>query len=310
MDESAKENQGKGESQELEAVKLTNEPPISEAPTATSTSATAAKENAACGDQPTSESTLPVAWSPRIDADGVNTEEVLHSKADASGQGPKDEVAGSANASGASTPRLLRLALASASIAAAAAIGSFIGSLSATGMEHLWPTMAMNAAGARKDPAPRTKTESAEVSALKANLEAATRAAGGELAKLSERLDRFERTQADPAAKLARIADAVEQLENKAPVPASLPAMPAETTGSIARAGTAASEPKSSEKVLRDWIVREAHGGRALVENRSGGVFEVTNGSLLPGLGQVESVKRQDGQWIVLTAHGVIYSAP
>jgi hypothetical protein len=56
--------------------------------------------------------------------------------------------------------------------------------------------------------------------------------------------------------------------------------------------------------------LREAHGGRALVENRSGELFEVTNGGLLPGLGHVESVKRQDGQWIVVTAHGVIYSAP
>jgi len=53
-----------------------------------------------------------------------------------------------------------------------------------------------------------------------------------------------------------------------------------------------------------------ARGGRALVENRPGGLFDVTTGSLLPGLGHVESVKRRDGQWVVNTAHGVIYSAP
>jgi hypothetical protein len=61
--------------------------------------------------------------------------------------------------------------------------------------------------------------------------------------------------------------------------------------------------------VLRDWIVREARGGRALVENRSGGLFDVTTG-VLPGLGHVESVKHQDGQWVVNTAHRVIYCAP
>jgi hypothetical protein len=83
-----------------------------------------------------------------------------------------------------------------------------------------------------------------------------------------------------------------------------------ETTGSIGSAGPSASEAKSSEKVLPDWIVREARGGRALVENRYGGMFDIATGSVLPGLGRVESVKRQDGQWVVVTAHGVIFSAP
>jgi hypothetical protein len=53
-----------------------------------------------------------------------------------------------------------------------------------------------------------------------------------------------------------------------------------------------------------------ARGGRALVENRSGGLFDVTTGSLVPGHGHVEGVKRQGGQWVVNTTHGVIYSAP
>jgi len=46
--------------------------------------------------------------------------------------------------------------------------------------------------------------------------------------------------------------------------------------------------------------------GRALVENSYGGVFAVAAGSTLPGLGVVESIKRQDGQWVVVTARGVI----
>jgi hypothetical protein len=83
-----------------------------------------------------------------------------------------------------------------------------------------------------------------------------------------------------------------------------------ETTGTIPSTAPAASEAKSSEKVLQDWIVREARAGRALIENRQGGMFDITAGSVLPGLGRVESVKRQDGQWIVVTARGIIYSAP
>ncbi len=126
------------------------------------------------------------------------------------------------------------------------------------------------------------------------------------MAKLGERLDHLERVQADRAAKLARIAEEFERIEKTA---ASVAASP-ETTGSIASAAPAQSDPKSSEKVLRDWIVREARGGRALVENRSGGLFDVMTGSLLPGLGHVASVKRQGGQWVVITTLGVIYSAP
>jgi hypothetical protein len=307
MDESSNER----ESQELEAAKLRNEIPTSETPAVPSTSATAANEVAASADQPRclhplgipGESTLLVASSPKIERDEVNTEEVLHSAAAASGQGLKDEAA---NARTASMPRSLRFALIAVSIGGAAAIGSFIGSLSPTLQEHLWPAMATNAASVRKGPPPAINTESAEVSASKVNLETWRRATGAQIEKLSERLERFELARAEPAAKLARITEAVERLEKKTAMAAASP----ETTGTIPSAVPATAQPKSSDKVLRDWIVREAHGGRALVENRSGELFEVTNGGLLPGLGQVESVKRQDGQWIVVTAPGVIYSAP
>ena len=69
---------------------------------------------------------------------------------------------------------------------------------------------------------------------------------------------------------------------------------------------SAAAEAKPPERVLQDWIVRDGH---ALVENRYGGIFDVTGGSILPGLGRVWTIKRQDGQWVVVTAHGLIISA-
>jgi hypothetical protein len=49
-------------------------------------------------------------------------------------------------------------------------------------------------------------------------------------------------------------------------------------------------------------------GHQALVASRRGGEFVVAAGSVLPGLGPVESVKRQDGQWVVVTASGLITS--
>jgi hypothetical protein len=67
-------------------------------------------------------------------------------------------------------------------------------------------------------------------------------------------------------------------------------------------------QPKTTDRILQDWAVREVQNGRALVESRFGGIFDVGAGSVLPGVGRVDSIKRQDGQWLVLTARGTITS--
>jgi hypothetical protein len=147
---------------------------------------------------------LPVVWSPKLGGEEVSevgAEEVLHAAAedtDASGEAAKEEAAASAGTDGARSSRSVRVAMVAVSLAAAAAVGSFIGSLSATGVEHFWPAATTNVASTRN--ASATKAEPADVSALKANLDAATRGASGQLAKLAERLDRLERAQAEPAA--------------------------------------------------------------------------------------------------------------
>jgi hypothetical protein len=51
-------------------------------------------------------------------------------------------------------------------------------------------------------------------------------------------------------------------------------------------------------------------GSRALVQNRGGDIFEITGGSILPGLGRVQTIKRQDGDWVVVTTQGIIASVP
>jgi hypothetical protein len=337
MDESSKETSGERQSQEPEAAKLTNEksadetghevsagdaqPDDAASADAESAGAEAAQVPAVSGEHlpqapargAAADSALPIVWSPNLGDDEVNAEEILQSHADeqmeTDGEAAADEPAASAG-SAASPQRSLRFAMVAVALAGAAAIGSFIGSLSATGVEHFWPVAAINPAPVRA--VSTTKTEPVDTPAQKATLDAATRGTNSQLAKLAERLDRLERAQAEPAAKLARVAEALDRLEKKnaaATASAAAAAAP-ETTGSIGSAGPSAAEAKSSEKVLPDWIVREARGGRALVENRFGGMFDIATGSVLPGLGRVESVKRQDGQWVVVTAHGVIYSAP
>ena len=46
--------------------------------------------------------------------------------------------------------------------------------------------------------------------------------------------------------------------------------------------------------------------GRAVVESRNGMLFEVGPGSNLPGLGKVETIKRENGRLVVVAKNGII----
>jgi hypothetical protein len=236
------------------------------------------------------ESRLPVVWSPKLEVGEGATDKPPETEACAPpsddgepiGEKPHEAAAGRAPV------QPLRLALLAASIGLAAAVGSFVGSLSASGFVHIWPASA-------------SRTELGELAALKANLEGAIRNANGQLTKIADRLDHVERAQIDPAVKIAHIADTLERLEKRG---AAAP----ETTGTIAPSQPSAAEAKLPERILRGWVVEDVRGGRALVLSRYGGLFDVATGSVLPGLGRVEAIKREDGEWIVVTARGVITS--
>jgi hypothetical protein len=263
---------------------------------------------------------LPIVWSPKLDAGDSIGDDLLGAgvddstqSADAAHDEPYEPTGRPAN--DAAPSRSLRFAMMAASLAAAAALGSLVGSLSSSGVAHLWPAGTLNATIAHNGPQ-AAKAELAELSALKTNLDGVSRNANGQFAKLAERLDRVERAQAEPAAKLAHIAEAIDRLEKKsvtAQTAAATTTAP-ETTGTITTNPPAPPAPqadaKPPETILREWIVQDVRGGHALVENRFGALFDVTAGSVLPGLGKIEAIKRQDNQWIVVTARGLIYSAP
>jgi hypothetical protein len=303
MDESSHESSGERKSQEPEASK-----------------SPADKSVAASGDTPPHQAeskanaaNLPVVWSPKLDAGAAHAEDFPQSDADEAMSGYADETMeeeasepAAETAGRESLSRSLRFATLAASVAAAAALGSFVGSLSASGVGHLWPAGAPSSTMAAANTQPAAKVELAELAALKANLDGAARNANGNFAKLADRLDRVERAQSEPAAKLAHISEAIDRLEKKIVTASAAPAAP-ETTGSIANSPPPAPiEAMLSEKVLPDWIVQDVRGGHALVESAHGGIFDVTSGSILPGLGRVETIKRQDGQWMVVTARGLI----
>jgi hypothetical protein len=198
-------------------------------------------------------------------------------------------------------PRSLRLPMIAAALAAAAALGSFAGSLTASGVTQFWP---------RASDAQAANAEPAALSGLKTYVEGAARNANNQFASLANRLDRIERTQAEPNVKLAHIAEAVDRLEKErksAMAAATAPAAASpELTGTVPKSPSAPAEAK----ILPNWILHGVRGRHALVENRHGDLFEITDDSTLPGVGRVEGIKRQDGQWVVVTARGLITSAP
>jgi hypothetical protein len=190
-----------------------------------------------------------------------------------------------------------------AAVVLAAVGGAAFGSLSGATLGYLW----FGSGGSNKIEASALqtmKTQLAELATLKASLDGATRGANGQFAKIADRLDRVEHAQAEPSAKLSHIADALDRLEKKN-VAAAAPAAAPETTGSIGGA-PANVDGSKSDKLLQDWIVQDVRRGHALVASRFGGVFDVTAGSTLPGLGHVQTIKRQDGQWVVVTDKGLI----
>ncbi len=226
--------------------------------------------------------------------------------AEAPSEAAEEPAAADGAAAVAAPARSSRFALLAASLALAAGLGAVVGSLSASGLAHLSLVAAAPKSGmAEANALQAMKAELAELSALKASLDGTARNANGQFAKIVERLDRVERAQIEPAAKIAHMAEAIDRLEKKN-VMAAASAAP-EMTGAIPNKQPAApAETKLPDKILQNWVVQDVRRGRALVENSSGGVFAVAAGSVLPGLGLVESIKRQDGQWVVVTARGVI----
>ena len=266
----------------------------------------------------TPEHRLPVVWSPKLDvADDIEQDIVDVSFGPSDEPPPHEEIpaseAAANNAASASSSRSSRFALLAASVSIAAAIGSFAATLAAVGIGHI--NTASVASVSAPEPTTGTadansiakalKAQLAELNAMKSSLDSATHYANAQLNSISDRLEKVEHAQVD-SAQLAHIADSVDHLTRlNTPTP--------ETTGSItppasgaASATPAPAEPKITDRILADWVLEDVHGDRALVASRYGGEFLVTPGSVLPGAGHVDAVKRQDGQWVVITAHGMI----
>jgi hypothetical protein len=213
-----------------------------------------------------------------------------------------------------------RVAALAAVIALAALAGAIGGALATAGFGH-FTGAETKAAGNRalEDTISRLDTE---VAALRTSLEQASKHSVSQLGKTSDRLDKVEKAQADPAAKLAKLNETVEKLRlasaaasapAPAPVAAAAPAVPKEATGSVQTANAnAAAVPLPAPKpevarlpTVEGWVLRDAGNGSALIEGRQG-IYEVYAGDAIPGLGRVDAIRKQDGRWVVVTNRGLI----
>jgi hypothetical protein len=170
----------------------------------------------------------------------------------------------------------------------------------------------------------------ADIQALKTGLDHTSKLGMNQFSKTIDRLDKLERAQAEPAARLAKLSEAVDKVHaapaSAAAVAAATPAAASaakETTGSIGPAPAqqavttvpktdARNDAKTEAKAelgrlptVEGWVLRDVGYGGALIDGRRG-TFEVYAGDMIPGVGRVDAIRRQDGRWVVVTSRGLI----
>jgi hypothetical protein len=195
--------------------------------------------------------------------------------------------------------------LLAAGLIMAAATGAVAGSAGIAGFERLFPAA----------PAVATRSEASdEVRILKdtvAQLRTNVKALSDNLAALRTTIA-TQNTAAN--AQFTKITEAIERVEHAknerrvttlTPSPEPVAALPA------APPATATIDPKAAAKppTVEGWSVRRVFGSEAaLVEGRYG-VVEIEPGDLVPGLGRIQEIKRQDGHWVIVTSRGLIVSS-
>jgi hypothetical protein len=203
-------------------------------------------------------------------------------------------------------PYISRFTVLAASLALAAALGGMVGALAAYGVARPGATPAVAAGRTALEEIQALKENvvqaRVELAALKLSTDSSNRNAGAQLTRISERIDRIERAQAEPAAKLTKALDTIERLSRgEAAVPSK------DVTGSIVSPAAGPNQP-GRPGAVEGWVVRDVQRGTALIEGRMG-LIEVDQGDVVPGLGRVDAIRKQDGRWVVVTSKGLIMPA-
>jgi uncharacterized protein (UPF0335 family) len=205
-------------------------------------------------------------------------------------------------------PRTTRFAMLAASVAFAGALGAMAGALGTSVFARPQPMVKGQAAIDLTAVRDSIASLRSELTAIKSSVETSNRNVSAQFAKFTERLERIDRAQAAPAAQLKQTMEAVDRLEKRAQ------AQSGDVTGSVRSqqaaatpAAQAAAEPPRP-RVIEGWTVRHVSRGVAVIQGRRMGAIEVETGDIVPGVGRIESIRRQDGRWVVLTSNGMITS--
>jgi hypothetical protein len=186
-------------------------------------------------------------------------------------------------------PRHKRYALLAASVTFAAALGAVVGALASGGFSAPEPAKPDIAAIEQNKAMQQSIAKlGKEITTLKASLEQANKSAQTQIAKISERFDHAA----------AEVTGSIAAPQTATPLPVPRPAP-----------RTVAAEPPPPARVplVSGWSIRDVRNGYVFVESH-GDIFLVQPGARLPGIGPVQSVKRQDGRWMVVTPRGIIVS--
>jgi hypothetical protein len=220
-----------------------------------------------------------------------------------------------------------RNALLAASVAVAAALGAIVGAVASGGFSTPLPRTDVASVEERKAMEKSIAHLSREITTLKASIEAANKSAHTQIAKIGERFDRVAQKEttgsiATPASALApappqttattqTTATPLQSLTPPAPAAAPIPTpRPAPRIAAVESQPPPQPLPLPQARppvVVSGWSIYDTRDGYVYVEGH-GDVYRVTPGVPLPGVGTVESVKRQDGRWVVLTPKGIIVS--
>jgi hypothetical protein len=142
-----------------------------------------------------------------------------------------------------------------------------------------------------------------ELTNLKASIEGSSKQSNAQVAKITDRLDRADKTQSDTAAKIARTSESLDRIDHRLTGNASGEATGAVPSASLAP-GPAAADPRRG--ILEGWVLRDLFNGGALIQSPRGGVLEVIPGDNVPGLGRIEGIRREGSRWVVMTSRGLI----
>ena len=311
---------------------FTSEPVMAESPTI----APDQELTAPSPDAPKAEPKIePKVEAPKIDVTAEKKAEAPRPSGNVVVMSPSERMwSGDAEASEPAAPKR-RIGAMAAVIALAAVAGAIGGALATAGLGQSNATQVaaaprnieLEAAVARID---------ADILALKASVEQNAKLGVTQFNKTSDRLEKVEKAQVEPAARLAKLSDEISRLRATqaaatAPAPvtaapvaaapaqaaAAAPAtsvVPKDVTGSVTAPAAVAALPVTAAKpeiarlpTVEGWVLRDVGHGGALIEGRRG-IFEIYAGDSIPGVGRVDAIRKQDGRWVVVTSKGLIVS--